>query len=207
MGASNMPATCVIDFMLAYLEISAGLEEARTNPIKWAELRVIFGVQPAELHFKWILRDDIKKSSVFGTPVDIEPEVKSLTVPNPDFHNFDKDKTERSFDDNEVWAAYDDDDGMPRYYAMIHNVISKKSFKGQFSWLNSKTTLNSAQLIGLVLASSRPGEILGLASMKSITQISKKESGLWRSEGRSSQGFIESSAPDDFSHFNLHTQN
>ncbi|KAK4369975.1 hypothetical protein RND71_009450 [Anisodus tanguticus] len=65
-----------------------------------------------------------KKSSVFSAPVDLEPEVKSMTVPDPDFHNIDKDRMEISFDDNQVQAAYDDDDGMPLYYAMIHNVIS-----------------------------------------------------------------------------------
>ncbi|KAJ8554019.1 hypothetical protein K7X08_024697 [Anisodus acutangulus] len=65
-------------------------------------------------------------------------EVMSMIVPDPDFHNFDKDRTEKSFEGNEVWAAYDDDDGMPRYYALIHNVLSKKPFKVEFSWLNSK---------------------------------------------------------------------
>ncbi|KAK4362604.1 hypothetical protein RND71_017845 [Anisodus tanguticus] len=72
------------------------------------------------------------------SPVHLEPGVKSMTVPDSDFHNFDKDRTEKSFEGNEVWAAYDDDDGMPRYYALIHNVVSKKPFKVEFSWLNSK---------------------------------------------------------------------
>ncbi|KAK9080555.1 hypothetical protein SSX86_000313 [Deinandra increscens subsp. villosa] len=62
-----------------------------------------------------------------------------MSVPDPDFHDFDMDRTERSFGENQVWAAYDEDDGMPRYYAMIHNVISKKPFKMQISWLNSKS--------------------------------------------------------------------
>lgn len=66
-------------------------------------------------------------------------EAMSIDVPDPDFHDFDKDRTERSFEDNQVWAAYDDDDGMPRYYAMIHNVISRDPLKMRISWLNSKT--------------------------------------------------------------------
>ncbi|XP_007043977.2 PREDICTED: uncharacterized protein LOC18608980 [Theobroma cacao] len=66
-------------------------------------------------------------------------EAMSINVPDPDFHDFDKDRTEKSFGDNQVWAAYDDDDGMPRYYAMIHNVISLNPFKMRISWLNSKT--------------------------------------------------------------------
>ncbi|XP_052184128.1 uncharacterized protein LOC127796168 [Diospyros lotus] len=68
---------------------------------------------------------------------DIAP--MSMNVPDPDFHDFDQDRTERSFAGNQVWAAYDDDDGMPRFYAMIHKVISFKPFKMRISWLNSKT--------------------------------------------------------------------
>ncbi|XP_073048479.1 uncharacterized protein [Primulina eburnea] len=64
----------------------------------------------------------------------------SMTVPDADFYNFDQCRTEESFRGNQVWAAYDDDDGMPRYYAVVHQVISAKPFKLQISWLNSKTT-------------------------------------------------------------------
>ncbi|KAJ0038535.1 hypothetical protein Pint_23742 [Pistacia integerrima] len=66
-------------------------------------------------------------------------ETLSINVPDPDFHDFDKDRTERSFGDNQVWAAYDGDDGMPRYYAMIHSVISMNPFRMRISWLNSRT--------------------------------------------------------------------
>ncbi|OMO60511.1 hypothetical protein CCACVL1_24085 [Corchorus capsularis] len=86
--------------------------------------------------------DHCIKSFSSTCKVDIDAqtlEAMSINVPDPDFHDFDKDRTERSFGDNEVWAAYDDDDGMPRYYAMIHNVISLDPFKMQISWLNSKT--------------------------------------------------------------------
>ncbi|GMJ13297.1 hypothetical protein like AT5G53150 [Hibiscus trionum] len=75
-----------------------------------------------------------------GVGLDAETlKAMSINVPDPDFHDFDKDRTERSFEDNHVWAAYDDDDGMPRYYAMIQNVISRDPFKIRISWLNSKT--------------------------------------------------------------------
>ncbi|CAN4087920.1 unnamed protein product [Withania somnifera] len=73
---------------------------------------------------------------VFSAPIDLKSE--AMTVPDPDFHNFDKDRTEKAFDDKQVWAAYDDDDGMTRYYALIHKVISSKPFKVKFSWLNSR---------------------------------------------------------------------
>lgn len=67
-----------------------------------------------------------------------ETEAILMSVPDPDFHDFDMDRTESSFSENQIWAAYDDDDGMPRYYAMIHSVISKRQFKMQISWLDSK---------------------------------------------------------------------
>ncbi|EXB72448.1 Curved DNA-binding protein [Morus notabilis] len=63
----------------------------------------------------------------------------SINVPDPDFHNFDLDRTESSFGEEQVWAAYDNDDGMPRFYARVHKVISLKPFKMRISWLNSRS--------------------------------------------------------------------
>lgn len=64
----------------------------------------------------------------------------SMSVPDANFHNFDEDRIEYSFTNNQIWAAYDDDDGMPRYYAMVHRVISRSPLKMQISWLNSKSS-------------------------------------------------------------------
>lgn len=76
--------------------------------------------------------DDIEDSTAkFVEPV-------SITVPDPDFYDFDKDRTEECFQENQIWAAYDDDDGMPRFYASIQKVVSKNPFKLQMSWLNSR---------------------------------------------------------------------
>ncbi|XP_010458370.1 PREDICTED: uncharacterized protein LOC104739639 isoform X3 [Camelina sativa] len=69
-----------------------------------------------------------------------DDEVKTIIVPDSDFHNFDLDRSENSFKDDQIWAAYDDDDGMPRFYARIHKVISLNPFKMRISWLNSKGT-------------------------------------------------------------------
>jgi curved DNA-binding protein CbpA len=85
--------------------------------------------------------NDIKISPITsGMKTEAETlETMSINVPDSDFHDFDKDRTERCFGENQVWAAYDDDDGMPRYYAMIQSVISLNPFKMRISWLNSKT--------------------------------------------------------------------
>ncbi|PIN11312.1 hypothetical protein CDL12_16093 [Handroanthus impetiginosus] len=75
-----------------------------------------------------------------GPYVDSElVEQMSVNVSDPDFHDFDKDRTEKCFRDNQVWAVYDDDDGMPRHYALIHSVISLNPFKVRMSWLCSVT--------------------------------------------------------------------
>ncbi|KAG8365870.1 hypothetical protein BUALT_Bualt17G0016900 [Buddleja alternifolia] len=63
----------------------------------------------------------------------------SVNVLDPDFYDFDQDRTEKCFGDNQVWAVYDDDDCMPRNYAMIHEVISLNPFNVRMSWLSSAT--------------------------------------------------------------------
>ncbi|CAL5027084.1 unnamed protein product [Urochloa decumbens] len=63
----------------------------------------------------------------------------SYNVPDPDFHDFDKDRTEEYFQTDQIWATYDDEDGMPRYYAFIQKVFSLKPFKLRISYLETKT--------------------------------------------------------------------
>ncbi|KAF8114836.1 hypothetical protein N665_0033s0026 [Sinapis alba] len=70
---------------------------------------------------------------------DSNDEENKIVVPDSDFHNFDLDRTENSFQNDEIWAAYDEDDGMPRYYARIQKVVSLDPFKMRISWLNTKT--------------------------------------------------------------------
>lgn len=103
-----------------------------------------------------IIPNDLIKEKDVKTPSkdtldDMDTETKDteailMSVPDPDFHDFDMDRTERAFSENQVWAAYDEDDGMPRYYAMIHTVISRKPFKMEISWLNSKSNAELAPI-------------------------------------------------------------
>ncbi|KAL9261587.1 Chaperone protein dnaJ 49-like protein [Drosera capensis] len=80
-----------------------------------------------------------------GAKDDDEIVPQQMNVPDPDFHDFDKDWTEKSFGENQVWAAYDEDDGMPRYYAMIHSITSRRPFRMRMSWLNSKSNAEFGQ--------------------------------------------------------------
>ncbi|KAJ4822706.1 hypothetical protein Tsubulata_036709 [Turnera subulata] len=63
----------------------------------------------------------------------------SIIVPDPDFHDFDKDRSEECFQPKQIWALYDEDDGMPRLYCLIRQVVSVKPFKIHITYLNSKT--------------------------------------------------------------------
>ena len=63
----------------------------------------------------------------------------SLAVPDPDFHDFDKDRSEQCFKPKQIWALYDEEDGMPRLYCLIREVISVEPFKIHITYLNSKT--------------------------------------------------------------------
>ncbi|XP_054820080.1 uncharacterized protein LOC129319072 [Prosopis cineraria] len=63
----------------------------------------------------------------------------SITVPDSDFHDFDKDRSEECFKPKQIWALYDEEDGMPRLYCIIREVISTNPFKIHISYLSSKT--------------------------------------------------------------------
>ncbi|XWS31075.1 hypothetical protein CRYUN_Cryun23aG0046200 [Craigia yunnanensis] len=63
----------------------------------------------------------------------------SITVPDSDFHDFDKDRSEECFKPKQIWALYDEDDGMPRLYCLIRQVVSVKPFQILITYLNSKT--------------------------------------------------------------------
>ena len=71
--------------------------------------------------------------------------LKTMEVPDSDFHDFDNDRTKESFAENQVWAVYDEDDGMPRLYALIRKA-SKRSSKLQVSWLNSAGNMEAELL-------------------------------------------------------------
>ncbi|KAH9625674.1 hypothetical protein KSS87_000067 [Heliosperma pusillum] len=77
--------------------------------------------------------------SHIGSKLKTIAEAPEFSVPDPDFHVFDNDRLENCFKENQVWAGYDNDDGMPRFYALIHEVTSVGGFKMRLSWLNSRS--------------------------------------------------------------------
>ncbi|XP_059306709.1 uncharacterized protein LOC132058157 isoform X2 [Lycium ferocissimum] len=74
-----------------------------------------------------------------------EDDLEIVAVESFDFYNFDKDRVERSFKKGQVWAVYDDD-GMPRDYALIDEVISVHPFEVRLNWLEFQSNSDEALL-------------------------------------------------------------
>ncbi|KAI3921098.1 hypothetical protein MKX01_036077 [Papaver californicum] len=62
------------------------------------------------------------------------PGAVAVDIPDPDFYNFDRDRSEECFAFDQMWAIFDDLDGMPRFYARIKKVYSP--FKVDITWLD-----------------------------------------------------------------------
>ncbi|CAA2961169.1 Hypothetical predicted protein, partial [Olea europaea subsp. europaea] len=86
-------------------------------------------------------KEAAKQNEEIGASVDdmrifkntaIEPE--TYVYPDPEFSDFDKCKKEECFSVGQIWAVYDELDGMPRYYALIKKVLTP-GFKLQITWL------------------------------------------------------------------------
>ncbi|KAL8254451.1 hypothetical protein R6Q59_032672 [Mikania micrantha] len=65
-----------------------------------------------------------------------EQDLGTMTVEDSDFYDFDKGRVEKSFKKGQIWALYDDDDGMPRHYGLIDEVVSTNPFEVNMSWLD-----------------------------------------------------------------------
>lgn len=57
-----------------------------------------------------------------------------VSYPDPEFYDFEENRNADQFKADQIWAVYDDNDSMPRYYARIKQVYSP-NFMLSFSWL------------------------------------------------------------------------
>lgn len=86
-------------------------------------------------------------------------DLEIMEVEDSQFYNFNKDRGERSFKKGQVWAIYDDDDGMPRNYGLVDEVVSFSPFEVKISWLdlqnNGDQWLASWEKMGLQVPCGR----------------------------------------------------
>ncbi|CAA7406581.1 unnamed protein product [Spirodela intermedia] len=74
-------------------------------------------------------------------------DLRAMAVEDSDFYDFDKHRTEKSFRKGQIWAIYDDDDGMPRHYGLIEEVYSTNPFRVLMSWLDIQNNGDKAPLL------------------------------------------------------------
>ncbi|KAM0881297.1 hypothetical protein ACQ4PT_033037 [Festuca glaucescens] len=80
-------------------------------------------------------QENIKKEVIHDAPAVKKPsDSVQFSYPDPEFFDFDKRRLISLFAVDQIWAVYDDRDGMPRYYARIRRVDATKSTV-QYTWL------------------------------------------------------------------------
>ncbi|MCD7452635.1 hypothetical protein HAX54_017695 [Datura stramonium] len=79
-----------------------------------------------------IVRDDSESE----TDADHKGTIQVWECPRAKFHDFDKGKERGNFYVDQIWACYDDFDGMPRLYARVEKVFTP-GFKLQMVWLEA----------------------------------------------------------------------
>ncbi|KAM6566008.1 hypothetical protein CsatA_025136 [Cannabis sativa] len=65
------------------------------------------------------------------------PSPQKVEIPDPEFYNFDVDKSKDKFQLGQIWALYSDEDGLPKYYGQIKKIDFHPSLKLHISWLSS----------------------------------------------------------------------
>ncbi|XP_072994680.1 uncharacterized protein [Typha latifolia] len=73
-----------------------------------------------------------------------DPDSVSFSYPDPEFFDFEKFRDVNQFAADQIWALYDNLDGMPRFYARIRHVDAQH-FKVRFTWLEHDPT-NEAEM-------------------------------------------------------------
>lgn len=64
------------------------------------------------------------------------PDIE-IPIPEPEFYNFDADKSLDKFQVGQIWSLYSDEDGLPKYYGEIVKIKSGSVLKVHVKWLVS----------------------------------------------------------------------
>ncbi|KAH0929827.1 hypothetical protein HID58_015554 [Brassica napus] len=147
-GGSNVAASCFAPKSNSVREFSddelKNLLKKKAKPIISRKLQELAETDARKSAIESFCLDSVEDTS--GPDKDLDP----LEVTDPDFCDFNKDRTEKSLSDNQIWACYDSLDGMPRGYVVIDKVISVDPFKVCIVQLTSETSseLRSTKWLG-----------------------------------------------------------
>lgn len=68
---------------------------------------------------------------------------EAIEIPEPEFYDFDAEKSQEKFQIGQIWALYSDEDGLPKYYGMITKIDAGSVFKLHLTWLGSRQLPNN----------------------------------------------------------------
>lgn len=68
----------------------------------------------------------------------------AIEIPDPEFYNFDAEKSKDRLQVGQIWSLYSDEDGLPKYYGQIVKVQTDPDFKLYLRWLESCSLPNNA---------------------------------------------------------------
>lgn len=88
------------------------------------------------------LKSDANCNMFDKPPEDTDPPEEAYEIPDPEFYNFDGDKSIEKFEIGQVWALYSDEDGLPKYYGKIKNIELLPKHKLHILWLRVGSTPN-----------------------------------------------------------------
>ncbi|XP_014518550.1 uncharacterized protein LOC106775846 [Vigna radiata var. radiata] len=96
-------------------------------------------VEQTNVQGKEVLNSDLndrKSKAVYCSPSksNLSPN-SEIVCPDADFSDFERDKAEDCFAVNQLWAIFDNIDGMPRFYALVKKVYSP--FTLRITWLEA----------------------------------------------------------------------
>ncbi|KAI5656377.1 hypothetical protein M9H77_25170 [Catharanthus roseus] len=101
-------------------------EKRQRRPVIRTDYVQILGRRASKVN-KDIRLDKPKKSK--------RDKLDIVEVEELEFYDFDKDRSEKRFKTGQVWATYDSENGLPRHYALIDEVVSVNPFEVRLSWL------------------------------------------------------------------------
>uniref|UniRef100_A0A2N9EJR0 J domain-containing protein n=1 Tax=Fagus sylvatica TaxID=28930 RepID=A0A2N9EJR0_FAGSY len=69
--------------------------------------------------------------------------IEAIEIPEPEFYDFDAEKSQEKFQVGQIWALYSDEDGLPKYYGQIMKIGSGPVFKLHLTWLSPRQLPNN----------------------------------------------------------------
>ncbi|KAL1808766.1 hypothetical protein ACET3Z_025756 [Daucus carota] len=88
------------------------------------------------------LESDANGNTFVNPPDNTDPPEEAYEIPDPEFYNFDGDKSTEKFEMGQVWALYSDEDGLPKYYGKIKKIEFMPKHILHISWLSVGSTPN-----------------------------------------------------------------